>query len=114
MINQVISYLFFIFIIIITVIYLTFSSCHGCAQKHPRLTISAPPSPLLLLLLLTSFVAGTLAATYSVTDYGAKGDGITNDTQVSLLLLLFLLFLNSINNIQINEYLFNYILHLDV
>ncbi|XP_074581016.1 polygalacturonase-like [Curcuma longa] len=36
---------------------------------------------LLLLLLLASFVAGTLSATYSVIDYGAKGDGITNDTQ---------------------------------
>ncbi|KAG6509643.1 hypothetical protein ZIOFF_027643 [Zingiber officinale] len=35
----------------------------------------------ILLLLLTSFVAGTLAATYRVTDYGAKGDGITDDTQ---------------------------------
>ncbi|XP_042386376.1 polygalacturonase ADPG1-like [Zingiber officinale] len=34
-----------------------------------------------ILLLLTSFVAGTLAATYRVTDYGAKGDGITNDTE---------------------------------
>ncbi|KAG6513384.1 hypothetical protein ZIOFF_023708 [Zingiber officinale] len=34
-----------------------------------------------ILLLLASFVAGTLAATYRVTDYGAEGDGITNDTE---------------------------------